>query len=121
MSDRRARNTALTMHPLSPLFGVAILSGVLTANYFRTAWRLGILRAFGRREELSWRTLAAGSVAGCLPFAGAMLALMMVPMGDDGQVQSTAAQLALQLSLCGFAMHVVNDKLVSWGAAQARC
>ena len=58
------------MHPLSPLFGVAILALVLTANYFRTAWRLGILRAFGRRAPLSNRTLLAGSVAAVLPSWG---------------------------------------------------
>ena len=104
------------MHPLSPIFGVAILAAVLTTNYFRTAWRLGILRAFGRRHELSWRTLAAGSAAGCIPFAGAMLAMMIAPVGESGEVQSTAAQLAIELALCGLALHVLNDYLVRWGA-----
>lgn len=109
-----------TMHPLTALFGVAVLSGVLTTNYFRTAWRLGILRAFGRRHPLSWRTIGAGTVAACLPFAGAMLALTFIPTSETGHVQSSAAQLALQLAGCGLIMHIVNDALVRWGAPPRR-
>lgn len=108
------------MHPLSPLFGVAILACVLTANYFRSAWKLGILRAFGRRHDLSWRTWTAGAIAACLPVAGALLSLAMVPTGESGQVDSSAAQLALQLSACGLVLHVVGDALVAWGSPLTR-
>jgi hypothetical protein len=106
------------MDPLSPLFGVAILALILTGNYFYSAWRMGILRAFGRRHPLGWRTLIAGSVAGCLPFAVVMVALMIVPGEASTDVDGAAAMLALQLSLCGFTAHVLNDLLVSWGSAR---
>lgn len=108
------------MHPLSALFGVALLSGVLTTNYFRTAWRLGLLRAFGRRHPVSWRTLGAATLAACLPFAGAMLALTMIPTDDTGQVPVDAALLALQLTACGLALHLLNDLLVAWGMPTRR-
>ncbi len=104
------------MHPLSPLFGVAILALVLTANYFRTAWRLGLLRAFGRRATLSNRTLLAGSVAAVLPFVGAMVAMGLIPVGEHGQMQSSAFQLAVHMALCGLVMHEANDAIVRWGA-----
>lgn len=104
------------MHPLSLFFGVAVLTGILAVNYLRTTLRLGILRAFARRQPVSRRTVMAGSLAGCLPFTGAMLALMLVPTGDHGEIQSTASQLALLLSVCGLIMHVANDALVRWGA-----
>jgi hypothetical protein len=104
------------MHPLSPLFGVAILAGVLTTNYFRTAWRLGILRAFGRRAPLSNRTILAGCAAGCLPFIGAMVALALIQVGETGEIRSTAFQLAMHMALCGLIMHEANDAIVRWGA-----
>ena len=104
------------MHPLSPLFGVAILSGVLTFNYFRTAWRLVILRAFGRQAPLSKRTLVAGSVAALLPVVGALVALGLVPVGESGEVKSTAFQLAMHMALCGLVMHEANDAIVRWGS-----
>jgi hypothetical protein len=104
------------MHPLSPLFGVAILAGVLTTNYFRTAWRLGILRAFGRRARLSNRTIVAGCAAACLPFIGAMVALCLIPVGETGEIRSTAFQLAVHMALCGLIMHEANDAIVRWGA-----
>ncbi|HIV72815.1 MAG TPA: hypothetical protein H9903_17895 [Candidatus Aquabacterium excrementipullorum] len=107
------------MDTLSPLFGVAILALVLTANYFYTAWRMGILRAFGRRHPVTWRTLVASSLAGCLPFAGAVVAMAMVPTGAPGEPETSAALLALQLSLCGFVAHALNDVLVQWGMPQA--
>jgi hypothetical protein len=106
------------MHPLCPLIGVLILSAVLTANYFRTAWRLGILRAFGRRASLSWRVVTAGCVAGCLPFAGSILALSLMPVGMDGDIDTTALGLAMEMSMCGLLMHAINDVLIDWGAAQ---
>lgn len=106
------------MDPLIPLIGVAILALILTANYFISAWRMGILRAFGRRHALSWRTLIAGSVAGCLPFAVVMVALAIVPSGAPTEADGSAAILALQLSLCGFTAHVLNDLLVNWGRAR---
>ncbi|RZL09800.1 MAG: hypothetical protein EOP40_08645 [Rubrivivax sp.] len=99
---------------MSALFGVALLSGVLTTNYFRTAWRLGLLRAFGRRHPVSWRTIGAGTMAACLPFAGAMLALTLIPTDDTGQAHVDAAVLALQLAGCGLVMHLLNDALVAW-------
>jgi len=104
------------MHPLSPLFGVVILAGVLTTNYFRTAWRLGILRAFGRRAPLSNRTLLAGCVAACLPFVGAVVAISLIPVGESGEIRSTAFQLAVHMALCGLIMHEANDAIVRWGA-----
>lgn len=108
------------MHPLSPLLGVAILACVLTANYFRSAWKLGILRAFGRRQPLSWRTWTASALAACLPLAGALLALALVPTGESGQIDTTAAALAARLALCGLGLHVLGDLLVAWGAPRAR-
>lgn len=108
------------MHPLCALFGVILLAGVLTTNYFRTAWRLGLLKAFGRRQPVSWRTLGAGTLAACLPFAGAMLALSLIPTNDAGEVPTSAGQLALQLAACGLAMHLLNDALVRWGTPARR-
>lgn len=107
------------MHPLSPFFGIAVLSGLLAANYFRATWRLGILEAFVRRQPLHWRTRMAGTLAGCLPVTGALLALALVPTGEHGEVHSTAGHLALMLAGCGLAMHVINDALVAWGAPRA--
>lgn len=97
------------MNSLTSMLGVVILSGVLTTNFFRAAWRLGMLRAFGRRHTLRWRALAAGTLAACLPFAGAMVGLMLIP-GDS------AGTLALQLAGSGWAMHLVNDQLIAWGS-----
>lgn len=104
------------MHPLSPLFGVVILAGVLTANYFHTAWRLGILRAFGRRASLSWRVVIAGCVAACLPFTGAMLALTLAPTDLTGSIQASPLEMAIEMALCGLFMHLLNDAIVTWGA-----
>lgn len=106
------------MHPLSPLFGVAILAGVLTTNYFRTAWRLGILRAFGRRATLSNRTLIAGCAAALLPLIGSLVAMGLIPTSDTGEIQSTAFQLAIHMALCGLIMHEANDAIVRWGAPE---
>lgn len=106
------------MDDIRPLFGVAILALVLTGNYFLTAWRMGILRAFGRRHHLSCRTLLAGSVAGCLPLVGSLVALSIMPSGAPGEPETSALLLALQLSLCGLSMHVINDALVQWGMAR---
>ncbi len=109
---------ALAMHPLCPLIGVLILSAVLTTNYFRTAWRLGILRAFGRRATLNWRVLTAGCLAGCLPFIGSVLALSIVPAGASGTIEASALGLAMEMSLCGLVMHALNDVVMAWGASQ---
>jgi hypothetical protein len=106
------------MNAFAPLLGVMILSVVLVANFFKAAWRLGILRAFGRRHDLRWRTVAAGSMAACLPFAGAIVALELIPSDNAVDVSQYAAQLALQLSMSGLAMHLLNDKLIAWGHAQ---
>lgn len=103
------------MSALAPLLGVLILSLVLVANFFRAAWKLGLLRAFGRRHHVRWRTLAAGTVAACLPFAGAILALMLIPADNGLEVGTHAGQLAVQLSTSGLLMHVLNDHLMVWG------
>lgn len=103
------------MDSLTSLFGVVILSGVLTTNFLRAAWRLGMLRAFGRRHTLRWRALAAGTLAACLPFAGAMVGLMLIP-ADNAAPTTSAAMLALELAGSGWAMHVVNDRLIAWGS-----
>jgi hypothetical protein len=108
-----------TMHPLCPLLGVLIMSAVLTANYFRGAWKLGILRAFGRRAQLSWRIQAAGFLAGCLPFVGSILVLSLMPTGAAGNVLATPGELAIEMALCGLGMHLLNDLVVDWGLAQA--
>lgn len=108
------------MHPLSPLFGVAVLAGVLTANYLRTAWRLGLLRALGRRDCLSQRTLAANCIAAVLPLIGALVAFSLVPTADTGEVRSTAFQLAMHIALCGLIMHEANDAIIRWGAPRRR-
>lgn len=106
------------MDDLRPLSGVAILALVLTGNYFLTAWRMGILRAFGRRQHLSCRTVLAGSMAGCLPLAGSLVALSLMPSGAPGEAEVSALLLALQLSLCGLVTHMINDALVQWGLAR---
>jgi hypothetical protein len=108
-------SSGLTMNALAPLLGVMILSVVLVANFFTAAWRLGILRAFGRRRQISWRTLAAGAMAACLPFAGAIMALMMIPSDNAVDVSQAAGQLAVQLSVSGLMMHLINDQLITWG------
>jgi hypothetical protein len=105
------------MDDIRPLFGVAILALVLTGNYFLTAWRMGILRAFGRRHSLSCRMLLAGSLAGCLPLVGSLVALSIMPSGAAGEPEISALLLTLQLSLCGLSMHLANDALVQWGMA----
>lgn len=103
------------MNALAPLVGVLVLSIVLVTNFFRAAWRLGILRAFGRRHPLSWRSLAAGALAACLPLIGAVLALTLIPGDSAGELATDAGRLALELSGAGFLMHLFNDHLVRWG------
>jgi hypothetical protein len=106
------------MNAFAPLIGVMVLSFVLVTNFFVAAWRLGVLRAFGRRRPLSWRALTAGSLAACLPFAGAILALTLVPADNNVDISLQAGQLAVQLALAGLVMHFVNDQLVMWGRQQ---
>lgn len=103
------------MNALAPLIGVLVLSLVLVANFFRAAWRLGILRAFGRRREIRWRVLAAGAGAACLPLAGALLALVLIPSDNGVDLSLSAGQLSVQLASSGLLMHIANDKLVAWG------
>jgi hypothetical protein len=105
------------MNALAPLLGVMILSVVLVANFFRAAWRLGILRAFGRRHAIRWRVLAAGALAACLPFAGAIVALELIPSDNAIDLSMQAGQLAVQLSISGLLMHMLNDQLIVWGKA----
>jgi len=105
------------MNAFAPLLGVMVLSVVLVANFFKAAWTLGILRAFGRRHQVRWRTLAAGSLAACLPFAGALLALVMIPSDNNIDLSLSAAQLSVQLATSGLLMHVINDRLIIWGSA----
>lgn len=108
------------MNAFAPLLGVMVLSVVLVANFFKAAWTLGILRAFGRRQ-VRWRTLAAGSLAACLPFAGAVLALVMIPSDNNTDLSLSAAQLSIQLATSGLLMHIINDRLIIWGnGAQPR-
>jgi hypothetical protein len=108
------------MNAFAPLIGVMVLSFVLVTNFFVAAWRLGVLRAFGRRHNLSWRTLTAGSLAACLPFAGAILALTLIPSDNGVDISLSAAQLAIQLAGSGLAMHLINDQLVLWGRQQTQ-
>lgn len=108
------------MNAFAPLLGVMVLSFVLVTNFFMAAWRLGILRAFGRRQQLNWRPLIAGSLAACLPFAGAVLALTMIPSDNNIDISASAWQLAMQLSCCGLVMHLINDQLVLWGRQQTQ-
>jgi hypothetical protein len=107
------------MNALAPLIGVLVLSIVLVTNFFRAAWRLGILRAFGRRCHLRWRALAAGSLAACLPIVGALLALTLIPADNGVDLAGEAGVLAFELALAGFVMHLLNDHLVDWGRAPA--
>ena len=51
-----------------------------------------------------------------LPFVGAMVAMGLIPMGEHGEVQSSAFQLAMHMALCGLVMHEANDAIVRWGA-----
>ena len=108
------------MNALAPLIGVMVLSLVLVTNFFNAAWRLGVLRAFGRRRPIAWHTLAAASVAACLPFAGAILALELIPSDNAVDLSMSAGQLAVQLAFSGLLMHVLNDKLVAWGRRTVR-
>jgi len=104
------------MTPISSLIGVLVLAVVLLTNYFRAAWKLGILKAFGRRSMVSWRTLIAATAAGCLPFIGCMVAMVMLPAPVAGEIPDNAGLLAVQLSASGLLMHLINDKLMLWGA-----
>ena len=79
------------------------------------AWRLGILRSFGRRHPISWHTVTAGTLAACLPFAGVLLALALIPADDGADIPRSAGKLAVQLAVCGLMMHLANDRLVAWG------
>lgn len=108
------------MNAFAPLIGVMVLSFVLVTNFFVAAWRLGVLRAFGRRHHLNWRTLTASSLAACLPFAGAILALTLIPSDNGVDISLSAAQLAVQLAGGGLVMHLINDQLVVWGRMPAR-
>jgi hypothetical protein len=108
------------MNAFAPLIGVMVLSFVLVTNFFVAAWRLGVLRAFGRRSKLSWRTLTASSLAACLPFAGAILALTLIPSDSGVDISLSAAQLAIQLAGSGLVMHLINDQLVLWGRQQTQ-
>ena len=103
------------MNAFAPLLAVMILSVVLVTNFFLAAWRLGILRSFGRRHPISWHTVTAGAVAACLPFAGALLALTLIPADNSVDISQSAVKLALQLAFCGLLMHVANDQIVAWG------
>ena len=107
------------MNAFAPLLGVLVLSFVLVTNFFTAAWRLGILRSFGRRKPITWHTLTAGTLAACLPFAGAFLALVLIPSDNSSDISLEAGQLAFQLSMCGLLMHVLNDKIVAWGRSAA--
>lgn len=107
------------MNAFAPLLGVMILSIVLVTNFFLAAWRLGILRSFGRRHPISWHTVTAGTLAACLPFAGALLALALIPADNGVDISQSATQLAVQLAVCGLTMHWVNDRLVNWGRRRA--
>ena len=93
------------------------MSIALIGNFFFTAWKLGILRSFGRRRPLSWRVLAAGAMSACLPFAGALITLAAIPADDGMKVAMNAAQLAFELGLTGFVLHLVNDQIVQWAGA----
>lgn len=103
------------MDALAPLIGVMIMSIMLVVNFFRAAWQLGILRAFGRRHPLTWRALAAAALAACLPMLGVLLTLTLVPADDGLKVALEATELAVQLATCGFVMHLLNDQLTAWG------
>lgn len=105
------------MDALAPLIGVLVMSIALIGNFFFTAWKLGILRAFGRRHVLNWRVLAAGALTACLPLAGAMITLAAIPADDGVKVAMSAAQLACELGLTGFVLHLVNDQIVNWASA----
>lgn len=105
------------MSAFAPLLGVLIMSAVLVGNFFRAAWTLGILRAFGRRRAVSWRTLGAGAMAACLPLIGVLLTLALVPADDGVEVAMDAAQLALELATSGFIMHLANDLILGWAMA----
>ena len=106
---------SIIMHAATALIGTIVLCLALTANFFRTAWRLGILRAFGRKA-LSWRTWIAGALAACLPVSGAMAAMVIIPSdGPDSILPISAAELAVQLAAAGMVMHLINDKLMHWG------
>lgn len=102
------------MDALAPLIGVLIMSSVLIGNFFRTAWKLGILRAFGRRRVLAWRTLAAGAIAACLPLLGTLLTLALIPADNGIEVALNAGQLAAELAGSGLAMHLINDQITLW-------
>ena len=102
------------MDALAPLIGVLIMSTVLVANFFRTAWVLGVLRAFGRRGVLAWRTLAAAAMAACLPMIGAVATLGLVPADNGVRVASHAVALAVQLGAVGLILHTVNDVIMAW-------
>ncbi len=106
------------MNALAPLIGVMVLSFVLVTNFFLAAWRLGILRAFGRRRPIGWHTLAACALAACLPISGVLLAFELIPSDNGIDISMSAAQLALQLAFSGLLMHVINDKLVAWGRSR---
>ena len=104
------------MNAVTPLIGIIVLCLALTANFFRTAWKLGILRSFGRRQPLNWRAWIAGALAACLPMSGAMAAMVIIPeTGADDVVQIGAAELAIQLALAGLVFHWLNDKVLHWG------
>ncbi|MDE1997669.1 MAG: hypothetical protein KGI91_00165 [Burkholderiales bacterium] len=105
------------MNPVAPFLGVIVLSVALTVNFFRAAWKLGILRAFGRRRHLRWRTWIAGALAACLPFSGAMAAVLAIPAADTtNTIPISPLDLTWHLAAAGFVVHLVNDKLMHWGS-----
>ena len=107
----------LTMNALAPLLGVLVMSVVLVGNFFHAAWKLGVLRSFGRRHPVSWRTLAAATMAACLPMVGVLLTLALVPADDGAAVAMDAAELALELAGCGLITHLLNDQIMAWATA----
>ncbi|HET8869747.1 MAG TPA: hypothetical protein VFM48_04830 [Aquabacterium sp.] len=109
------------MNPVAPFIGVVVLTVALTINFFRAAWKLGILRAFGRRRSLRWRAWIAGALAACLPFSGAMAAMLAIPANDaTNTVPISAIDLTWHLVAAGFIVHLVNDKLMHWGSRSHR-
>ncbi len=108
------------MNAFAPLLAVMILSLVLVTNFFLAASRLGILRAFGRRHPITWHTVTAGAIAACLPFVGAVLALVLIPADSGADIAESAGQLAAQLAFCGLLMHLANDQIVAWGRRRSR-
>ncbi len=95
-----------------PLVGALALAVALTANYFLAFSRMDINRPQGKRLATPRRQLVACAAAAVLPLIGALLPLSQA---DRNWTADDAAMLAWACGAIGLVLHLLMDKLMTWG------